>query len=475
MADKLLQWANDPRTARIINMLGLPAPVRLAREKGGYAEQPLAGKTFLVAGSPGGHAIEAVRTSLQAAGATVTDRLPEPAAAPAPSAGAASGKPSSTAAAEPPRPRIDGIVLDGTGVRTPDDYRVLYDVFHPIVRSLARNGRVVVVGGLPEALEDPVAAAAARGLEGFTRSLAKEIGKRGANANLLYVEQGAEARLDEALRFFCGARCTFVDGQAARVTARVRAPAGVPRSQVLKGKIALVTGAARGIGAATAERLAEEGAHVVCLDIPADRDGLYDTATRVGGTPFAADISDPATPARLGEFLLQKFGGVDVVVHNAGITRDKTLANMKEHLWDMVIAINFRAITAVDSLLIERGVLRDDGRIICLSSMGGVAGNFGQTNYAATKAALIGYVAAQAPRLAPRGITVNAVAPGFIETRMTAAMPLVPREVGRRMSSLSQGGQPRDVAELITFFATPGAFGLSGNTVRVCGQSLLGA
>ena len=405
---------------------------------------------------------------LQAAGATVLDALP-PVVEPL----APTGAPA--AAVAPDTFRLHGVVLDATGVRTPDEYRLLYDVFHPLIRRLARNARVVVIGGLPEALADPVAAAAARGLEGFTRSLAKEIGKRGANANLLYLERGAEDRLDAPLRFFCGARCTFVDGQAARVTRLASAPPEQPQVQVLKGKVALVTGAARGIGAATAERLAEEGAHVVCLDIPADRDGLYDTATRVGGTPFAADIADPATPARLVAFLQQKFGGVDVVVHNAGITRDKTLANMKEHLWDLVIAINFRAITAVDQALLGSGALRAGGRIICLSSMGGVAGNFGQTNYAATKAALIGYVAAQAPLLASQGGTINAVAPGFIETRMTAAMPLVPRELGRRMSSLSQGGQPRDVAELITFLASPGAYGLSGNTIRVCGQSLLGA
>ena len=120
-------------------------------------------------------------------------------------------------------------------------------------------------------------------------------------------------------------------------------------------------------------------------------------------------------------------------------------------------------------------MLRDGGRVVCVSSIGGIAGNFGQTNYAASKAGVIGYVDALAATLAKRGITVNAAAPGFIETRMTAAMPFGVREAGRRLNALSQGGMPEDVAELITFMASPGAQGVTGQTIRVCGQNLVGA
>jgi 3-oxoacyl-[acyl-carrier protein] reductase len=129
----------------------------------------------------------------------------------------------------------------------------------------------------------------------------------------------------------------------------------------------------------------------------------------------------------------------------------------------------------IDARLHADATLRDEGRVVCLSSIGGIAGNVGQTNYGASKAALIGYVKAEAPKLAGRGICINAVAPGFIETRMTAAMPFMIREAGRRMNSLSQGGKPEDVAELITFLSTPGAAGVTGNVIRVCGQSLIGA
>ena len=119
-------------------------------------------------------------------------------------------------------------------------------------------------------------------------------------------------------------------------------------------------------------------------------------------------------------------------------------------------------------------VLNDDARIVCVSSMSGIAGNAGQTNYATSKAGVIGLVETLAPTL-ERGITINAVAPGFIETQMTAAMPIGVREAGRRMNSLRQGGLPVDVAETIAWFASPASAGVNGNVVRVCGQSLLGA
>jgi 3-oxoacyl-[acyl-carrier protein] reductase len=148
---------------------------------------------------------------------------------------------------------------------------------------------------------------------------------------------------------------------------------------------------------------------------------------------------------------------------------------MPEHYWDMVLGINLQAIINVDAVLDAENIINEHGRVICLCSIGGIAGNRGQTNYGATKAGLIGFVERRGTTARDRGVTVNAVAPGFIETRMTAEMPIGMREAGRRMSSLAQGGEPRDVAEAITFLATPGAGGISGNVLRVCGQSLIGA
>ncbi|MNN31625.1 3-oxoacyl-[acyl-carrier-protein] reductase FabG [compost metagenome] len=226
---------------------------------------------------------------------------------------------------------------------------------------------------------------------------------------------------------------------------------------------------------ATAQRLAQEGANVVCLDIPGMGRELDARCREFGATSLHVDIASVDAPYQVASFLEQRFGGVDIVVHNAGVTRDRTLANMSEQQWDEVIAINLAAIFALDEVLIGKNILRDEGRVVCLSSISGVAGNFGQSNYATTKAAVIGYVKARADALAERNISINGVAPGFIETPMTAAMPFATREIGRRLNSLKQSGLPRDVAELITFLSSPQAFGLTGNTIRVCGQGLIGA
>ena len=184
------------------------------------------------------------------------------------------------------------------------------------------------------------------------------------------------------------------------------------------------------------------------------------------------DITAADAPERIAEHFAD---GVDVVVHNAGVTRDRTIAKMPAERWSELMEINLSSEERINDALLEGGLLRPNGRIVCVSSMSGIAGNSGQTNYATSKAGVIGMVEALAPELAERAATINAVAPGFIETQMTAAMPLGPREAGRRMNSLSQGGLPVDVAETIAWFASPASTGVNGNVVRVCGQSLLGA
>jgi 3-oxoacyl-[acyl-carrier protein] reductase len=219
--------------------------------------------------------------------------------------------------------------------------------------------------------------------------------------------------------------------------------------------------------------LAAQGAHVIGIDIPSATDALDATLRQIGGTALALDIAAPETPAQIAAALDEL--GVDVFVHNAGITKDKTIAKMTEAAWRSVIDINLSAQERIDDALLEAGTLRDGGRIVCVSSISGIAGNMGQTNYAASKAGVIGRVQGMAPYLAARRITINAVAPGFIETQMTAKMPLALREAGRRMNSMSQGGQPADVAQTIAWLAHPGSAGVTGQVVRVCGQSLIGA
>jgi 3-oxoacyl-[acyl-carrier protein] reductase len=296
--------------------------------------------------------------------------------------------------------------------------------------------------------------------------------------NLMYVSQGAENGLESTLRFFLSPRSAYVSGQVVRIGA---APGAMAQNvgadfdwtQPLAGQRAVVTGAARGIGAAIANVLAAQGAHVIGIDIPSATDALDATLRQIGGTALALDIAAPETPAQIAAALDEL--GVDVFVHNAGITRDKTIAKMTEAAWRNVIDINLSAQERIDDALLEAGTLRDGGRIVCVSSISGIAGNLGQTNYAASKAGVIGRVQGMAPYLAARRITINTVAPGFIETQMTAKMPLALREAGRRMNSMSQGGQPADVAQTIAWLAHPGSAGVTGQVVRVCGQSLIGA
>jgi 3-oxoacyl-[acyl-carrier protein] reductase len=211
---------------------------------------------------------------------------------------------------------------------------------------------------------------------------------------------------------------------------------------------------------------------VIALDVPAAGEALAGVANDVRGRALQLDLTAEGAGERLASYLS---GPLDIVVHNAGITRDRTIAKMDEAAWSSVLAVNLVAPSRINDALLAHGLLRAGGRIIGVSSIAGIAGNRGQTNYATSKAGVIGLVQSSAPELLSRGITINAVAPGFIETAMTARMPMTLREAGRRMNSLAQGGLPVDVAETIAWFASPGSGTITGNVVRVCGQSLLGA
>ena len=362
------------------------------------------------------------------------------------------------------------VIFDASGIENSEQLKSLYDFFNPIARQIQSSGRVVIVGITPETAKSVSQSIAQRALEGFVKSVGKEF-KKGIAANLIYVDAGAEANLESALRFAVSPRSAYVSGQVIRVSPAEKVD--VDWTKPLAGKTAVVTGASRGIGEAIAHVLARDGAHVICLDVPQQQADLDRVAGEIGGSTLAIDI----TAADAGEKIkaaAAEQGGLDIIVHNAGITRDKTLANMKPELWDLVININLSAIERVNDYLISNDGLNANGRIICVSSISGIAGNLGQTNYAASKAGVIGVVKFTAPTL-KNGITINAVAPGFIETQMTAAIPFAIREAGRRMNSMSQGGLPVDVAETIAMFASTASTGLNGNVVRVCGQSLLGA
>lgn len=365
------------------------------------------------------------------------------------------------------------LLFDASNISNADELKQVYEFFHAVARRVEKSGRVIVIGRPPEDLKDIEAALAQRSLEGFVKSVGKEF-KRGITAQLIYVAEGAEKNLDSTLRFFASARSAYVSGQVVRVTNGDNVD--VDWTQPLGGKTMLVTGASRGIGEAIARVLAREGAHVICLDVPQQQADLQKVASEISGSVLTVDITSEDAGKEIAE-AAQKRGGLDAVIHNAGVTRDKTLAKMDEKKWDMVININLGSIAKLNRYLLDNDVLKDHARIVCVSSISGIAGNLGQSNYATSKAGVIGLVNATAKQLedGSKGMTINAVAPGFIETQMTEAIPFAIREAGRRMNSMSQGGLPIDVAETIAWLASPASGGLNGNIVRVCGQSLLGA
>ena len=477
MTDFLIDLGANPTARSAIKSLGIPIPLpqKLARAKAPWQQRPLDDANVVFGGTVRSALTDIVARALAAAGANPHvaggEDVLEAFAAP----GEAFGRPAEAMDLV----AIDGglepraLVYDATGIEDPEGLKNLYDFFHPLVRSLGRCGRIVVFSRPPSEAKTAAAAAAQAGVEGLVRSLSKEIGKKGSTANLIVVSEAADEFVEGPLRFLLSERSAYVTGQPIHVTGVVESVPDPSWVSPLENQVALVTGAARGIGAATARRLAAEGAHVVCLDLPKDDVKLSQLAREIGGTILLADVTAEDTPARAAE-LLESLGGVNVVVHNAGITRDRTLAKMKSESWDLTVDINLAAIIRINDALLD-GVLKDNGRIVCLSSVTGIAGNVGQTNYSASKLGLVGYVRKLAGPLAERGITINAVAPGFIETRLTAAIPPMIREVGRRLCSLSQGGKPVDVAEVITFLGSPGAAGLTGETIRVCGGALIGA
>ena len=220
-----------------------------------------------------------------------------------------------------------------------------------MIRQLSRNGRVLTLGRPHLKATSGEQAAAMRALEGFSRSVAKEIGKKSSTSQAIYVEQGAESNLDATFRFVMSAKSAYVDGQV--ITIRQAETVEYPDwHKPLAGKVALVTGASRGIGESIARTLARDGAQVLGLDIPAAETDLARVMAEIGGDFLLADISSADAPQAISD-TLKELGGADIIVHNAGITRDKTLANMPEHWWQMTIDINLAAEERINQALFE--------------------------------------------------------------------------------------------------------------------------
>ncbi|OFT44478.1 3-oxoacyl-ACP reductase [Brachybacterium sp. HMSC06H03] len=445
MADAYTRFIRSAPGGMLAKLLGLPRPSRLLRRKDRPA--PVLGPVVVLGASAGA---DAVAHRLLEDGADV-------------------------------RRRVEGLRSIGSVIVVADELSApaeLGPLLLPLagaMRSLAPGARLVTISR-PATGEEPARDAARGGVEGFLRSVAHEM-RGGATTNGILLADGVGVDAPGAvgaLRFFLSARSAFITGQLLTVSTEAGSTtenASLP----LAGRTALVTGAARGIGAAIARTLAADGARLVVLDVPGAGTELARLANELRAIPLQLDVTSADAGRRVVEFLREKGLTLDVLVLNAGITRDKLFANMTPDRWDPVLAVNITSQIALTEALLEAGdVLGAQPRVVSLASTSGIAGNRGQTNYAASKAGVMAFVDALSGRLAPLGGTANAVAPGFIETEMTAKMPPLTREVARRVNSLQQGGLPVDVAEAIAFLASDEAGGVQGETLRVCGQNMVG-
>lgn len=246
---------------------------------------------------------------------------------------------------------------------------------------------------------------------------------------------------------------------------------------VLKDQTALITGGARGIGKAIAGRLAADGADIALVDI--DLDQAEKTAAEISGTTrrrcaaYKCNVSDPEQVSGVVNKVVGDFGRLDILVNNAGITRDTLIMRMKPEDWDLVLAINLKGSFNFIQAASRQMMKQRTGSVINISSVVGIMGNAGQANYSASKAGLLGLTKSAAKEFAPRGVRVNAVAPGFIETEMTAGLPDEVKDQWKKIIPLGRGGTVEDVAAAVAFLAGPDSTYLTGQVIQVDGGMIM--
>ena len=378
--------------------------------------------------------------------------------------------------------QLDGILFDASTLTTPESLKALYEYFYNRVGKLKPCSHIVIVGeagakhsdsanGVQSQLS-PVAIATQEALTGFVRSLSKELGSRGITANLISARNGTN--LSGIVRYFLSHHSSYVSGQVLVASELGASPSKFEK--LLARRTILVTGAAQGIGAAIARRAAAEGAKVLLLDRPQEIAALEALSREIRGTILPVDLLGENSVAQTIN-KLREFAPIHGVVHNAGITQDKMLFKMNAEKWNSVVALNLSVPLVMTEMMMDREhdfICAKDASFVYISSISGLAGNAGQTNYAATKSGVTGYVRAMAASDKCGKSRFNCVAPGFIDTRMTQAMPMAAREVAKRLNSLKQGGEPDDIAQAVVFLLSDAALPINGETLRVCGHNIVG-
>lgn len=436
--DHYQNWVNTPICRRIAKSLGLPTPIKLQRFN---ADRPLISGSVLLGATAEGACLDAVRAFLSDVNADVVQQ------------DGGTGRDFVDDVGD-----FGAVVLDACDMGAHELSRV-YDFFTPITKRLKPCAKIVII--CRDGFNSVGEATAASALMGFVKSLAKEVG-RGITVQLLKVKKGLEKHISDALAFLLSAKSAYVSGQPIHIN---HTPA---HSSGVQGKTVVVTGAARGIGRAMCQVLARDGANVVAVDVHGALMDLQKLSAQSGARVLPLDVLDPVAAQKI----MDALGRIDGIIHNAGITRDKTLAKMTQMQWSQVLDINLIAPMTITEQLLNHQGFNDGASIVCVSSISGIAGNRGQTNYSTSKAGLIGFTKSLMPLL-PHGMTINAVAPGYIETKMTQNLPMMVQEMGRRLNVMAQGGLPVDVAETAVWLL--GAKSMNANVVRVCGLSVLGA
>lgn len=446
MADALLQLGNQKVLKKVFKLSGVPIPIGLIRPENGWNDHLLMNRTYLI------HSKE---NNLK----TLTEMIS-----------------SAKGTLHNSQNKCHGLIFDATSLKSLEELDELYLFFKTNLHLIKKNGRIVLIGQNPAIASGPELKSVFFGLHGFIKSLAKEVGRIGVTVNLVTIPN-YHLSLDyhlPVIHFLLSDMSSFISGQIINLQ---NEPSIVEKNsfdKILKGKTAVITGAARGIGRSTAITMAQEGAKVICIDLESEKEELKKLSQEINGDFLPLDITSTKAPEQLATFIIEKYKKIDIIIHNAGITRDKTLKNMSKDQWSKTIAVNTIAPLKLTEELFSQQLINSFGKILFLSSINGIAGAFGQTNYALSKSALIGLTEGLSKEQKNFSFNANAIAPGFIETRLTKSIPFMAREAGRRLSCLFQGGIPEDVANLACFLSSSHAQAINGELIRVCGGHFVG-
>jgi len=405
-------------------------PTQLERETGPRVERPLEGKRVVLSSpTPGAVAREAF-ACLRRLGAEV-GLVPEQRGAFADVVGDGEG----TFDMDWETDEVHGVVLDTTSFEEPGDLDILRQTFRPSVMALQASGRCVLLAGRPQDAADAAQAATWYSLDGFIRSLSGEMGHQGVTSNILRVASGAEPNLAGPLRFLLSPRSAFITGQTIWVDGRTLGAGDDPAERALEGKTAIVTGAAGGMGKLAVGLFAHEGADVICIDRPG-ASNLEQVAESVGGRAIELDVTSPEAPDRLAA-VAEEVGGVDILAHVAGTLGDKMLANMDAETWNKPMSVNFEAPMRLTERLLRDGLIHQNGRIMCVSSVSGICGGPTMTAYSTSKSGVNGFVKYLSQQLDDDGTTLNVVAPGFTLTPFNVKMPQWMKHMQYRINDMS--------------------------------------